>query len=291
MTVVTIFERYLFTAKSVKNSSIRSSEGGRDLLLFTILIPIVFTVGCSTTSKNLERFSLEHSHSLTQTSLSGTISSDSPGKESQVTLGELGLDASEVTYSPALKLSHGPVSWSLELLNGQAESSQPFSGSFGGSLLPAGDYQFDTKVTSTRLLQSIPLDPLFGITSPKIQWLAGLDFLDYKFGATSVLDPQISTELSDLVQIPVGGLSLSWDLGEQWNLYVIYTNSLLYREQFQPSKYRDGAFGVSWKPSSSWSLHAAYNQLELEFDRSESGDSAKLDFALTSFELGATFKF
>ena len=255
------------------------------VLLITLLIP-----GCTLTQEQLGQYSFEHSHALSRVGYSGSLS-NTDGSGSILQFDEVDLDVPEFNYRPGLSLKRGPLEWRLEQTHGQAESEAPFSASSGGLTLPAGNYSFDTSVTSTRLSQDWTLDLVEQIQSPRVHWLTGIDFVDYKLTAQSRDISSARLELEDLVHVPFTGFLLDWRLNSDWNLKGIFTKSWLSKASGQPSEYRDTGVSLEWTPSNDWRTHLSLTHKQLGFDHRAGGELLNLNLEIQLIEWGVTFSF
>ena len=258
--------------------------------LFCALLITLLSSGCTLTQEQLSQYSFEHSHALSRVGYSGNLS-NTDGSGSILRFDEVDLEAPEFNYRPGLSLKRGPLEWKLEQTHGQAESIAPFSASTGGLSLPAGSYSFDTGVTSTRLSQDWTLDLVEQIRSPKIHWLTGIDFVDYKLTAQSLDISSARLELEDLVHIPFTGVLLDWRLNSQWNLKGIFTKSWLSKSSGQPSEYKDTGVSLEWVPSNKWQTHLSLTHKQLGFDHRAGGELLNLNLEIQVIEWGVTFSF
>ena len=255
-----------------------------------IFLILLLFQGCTLTQEQIDQISLEHSHSLNRVAFSGNLRV----AESPVALfnyDEVGLETPEINYRPGLALRRGPVTWSLEQIRGQAESISPFSANSGNLSLPQGSYSFGTDVTSTKLCQDLLLELAPEIKSPKIHWLTGIDFVDYRLSVQSQSDSSSSLKLSDVVHVPFTGFMLEWRLNQAWDLKGIFTKSWLSNSGGQPSEYEELGTSLEWAPSSSWRTFVSLTRKSMGFDRRAGGEPLHLQFDIEVIEWGVTFFF
>jgi|GEM_PF-5607859 len=262
----------------------------RNPLLLSALWVTLLLSGCTITQEQLGQYSFEHSHALSRVGYSGNLS-NTDGSGSILRFDEVDLEAPEFNYRPGLSLKRGPLEWKLEQTHGQAESIAPFSASTGGLSLPAGSYSFDTGVTSTRLSQDWTLDLVEQIRSPKIHWLTGIDFVDYKLTAQSLDISSARLKLEDLVHIPFTGVLLDLRLNTHWNLKGIFTKDWLSNSSGQPSEYKDIGVSLEWVPSNDWQTHLSLTHKQLGFDHRAGGELLNLNLEIQVIEWGVTFSF
>lgn len=254
------------------------------------VLVILLLQGCTVTQEQLDLYTLEHSHSLNRVGFSGTLSA-ADGSGALLRYDEIGLDSPEFNYRPGLTLRRGALLWSLEQIHGQSESVAPFSAASGGLSLPAGEYSFDTGVTSTRLCQDWTLDLFTPIQSPAIHWLTGIDFVDYSLTAQSLDFPSERLALNDLVHVPFTGILLDWRLNSRWNLKGIFTRSWVSKSSGQPSNYEDTGVSLEWSPADEWRTHLSVTNKSLGFDHRVGGEALNLEFEMQCIEWGVTFQF
>ena len=255
-----------------------------------LLMAILLLQGCTVTQEQLDQFSLEHTHSLSRVGFSGELS-QADGSASLFRFDEVGLENPEFNYRPGLSLRRGALLWSLEQVHGQSESVAPFSYTSGNLSLPAGNYSFDTEITSTRLSQDWALDLFSPIRSPKIHWLTGIDFVDYKLTTQSVDVPENRLDLDDLSHVPFTGLLIDWRLNRKWNLKGIFTKSWVSKSSGQPSKYEDTGVSLEWTPAPDWRTHLSVTHKNMGFDHRVGGELLNLQMEVQCIEWGVTFQF
>lgn len=257
--------------------------------IWIALILLLFQ-GCTLTQEQIDELSLEHSHSLNRVAFSGSLKTAG----SQTTLfnyDEVGLDTPEISYRPGLALRRGPVTWSLEQVRGQAESVAPFSANTGSLSLPQGNYSFSTDVTSTKICQDLLLEINRELKSPKVHWLTGIDFVDYRLNVQSLNNPANYLELSDVAHIPFTGLLLDWRLNRSWDLKGIYTKSWVSNSEGQPSEYEELGTSLEWTPATNWRTFITLTRKNLGFDRRAGGEPLDLNFKTEVIEWGVAFSF
>ncbi|OUU20107.1 MAG: hypothetical protein CBC13_11500 [Planctomycetia bacterium TMED53] len=242
------------------------------------------------TQRQVSQLSFESSHSIHRVSVSGGLKT-SNGSVSLVNFDEVQLDQADFNYRPGITLRQGPMKWSLNQIHSHSRSVAPFEATAGSLSFPAGDYRFDNSFTSTRIMQDLPLELLSELRSPKIHWLAGLDFVDYEFSAQSTDNPLSVLKLEDLDHIPFTGVLLDWRMKKTWNLQLFFTKSLVSITGSQTPVYRDIGAAFEWSPSTDWTSHLTLSRKNLEFDRRAGGELLDLDFEIHNIELGVTFRF
>ncbi len=258
--------------------------------LACVLIASVLISGCTLTQQQVDQITWEYTHSLNRVGLAGDLKT-AAGSQQLVAFDEVGLDSPEINYRPGLSLRQGPATWTLDQIHGQSKSTSPFEVTAGSLTFPEGTYNFNTEVTSTRICQDLPLDLWPELRSPKIHWLAGLDFVDYSFVTQSLETPQTAIKLDDLVHVPFTGLLLQWRLSKSCNLKGIFTESLVSNSGGQPIEYRDIGVALEWAPAQEWRSQLTVSRKNLGFDRRVGGELLDLEFEVQCIELSVTFSF